>query len=70
MSASLPYRLLANNAAVSQYGYSREEFLSMTIKDIRPEEDVPALEEILARQKDPIWPVRYLARNQLTFPHL
>ena len=34
-----------NAAAVHDYGYSREEFLAMTIKDIRPEEDVPALLE-------------------------
>ncbi len=32
-----------NNAAISHYGYSREEFLSKTIKDIRPPEDVPRL---------------------------
>ncbi len=32
-----------NPAAVNHYGYSREEFLSMTLKDIRPSEDVPAL---------------------------
>ncbi|MBL7744911.1 MAG: PAS domain S-box protein [Chitinophagaceae bacterium] len=32
----------ANEAAVRQYGYSHEEFLHMTVKDIRPEEDVPA----------------------------
>ena len=36
-----------NEAAVKHYGYSREEFLSMTIKDIRPPEDIPKLEEIL-----------------------
>src|ERR1051326_9574160 len=35
--------LAVNDAAVHHYGYSREEFLSMTIKDIRPSEDVPAL---------------------------
>ncbi len=29
-----------NNAAIRHYGYSKEEFLSMTIKDIRPPEDV------------------------------
>lgn len=28
-----------NNAAVEHYGYSREEFLRMSAKDIRPEED-------------------------------
>lgn len=32
-----------NEAAVSIYGYSREEFLSMKITDIRPAEDLPAL---------------------------
>ncbi len=34
-----------NHSAVRNYGYSREEFLSLTIKDIRPPEDVPALLE-------------------------
>jgi len=38
-----------NRAAVRQYGYSREEFLRMTIKDIRPPEDVPALLALVAR---------------------
>jgi diguanylate cyclase (GGDEF)-like protein/PAS domain S-box-containing protein len=32
--------LQVNEAAVRRYGYSREEFLSMSIADIRPEEDV------------------------------
>jgi PAS domain S-box-containing protein len=32
--------LTVNNAAIKKYGYSREEFLSMTIKDIRPSEDI------------------------------
>lgn len=35
--------LAVNDAAVEHYGYSREEFSAMTIKDIRPEEDVPLL---------------------------
>src|SRR6266545_4541979 len=35
--------LAVNQAACRHYGYSRDEFLSMTIKDIRPPEDVPAL---------------------------
>jgi PAS domain S-box-containing protein len=34
-----------NEAAVRDYGYPREEFLAMTIKDIRPPEDVAALLE-------------------------
>ncbi len=33
--------LEVNPAAIAHYGYSREEFLAMTMKDIRPEEDVP-----------------------------
>src|SRR5713226_748056 len=37
-----------NHSAVRNYGYSREEFLSLTIKDIRPPEDVPALLESAA----------------------
>jgi PAS domain S-box-containing protein len=40
--------LAVNNAAVAKYGYSRDEFLSMTIADIRPEEDRIALQENVA----------------------
>ena len=32
-----------NFAAIQYYGYSRDEFLSMTLKDIRPIEDIKAL---------------------------
>jgi two-component system, cell cycle sensor histidine kinase and response regulator CckA len=35
--------LAVNGAAVRHYGYSREEFLSMNIMDIRPSEDAPGL---------------------------
>jgi len=35
--------LAVNDAAIRHYGYSRQEFLAMTIKDIRPPEDVPQL---------------------------
>jgi len=37
--------LAVNDAAVARYAYSRDEFLNMTIKDIRPEEDIPRLLE-------------------------
>jgi len=37
--------LNVNNAATEVYGYSMEEFLSMTIRDIRPKEDVPLVEK-------------------------
>ena len=33
-----------NGAAIAQYGWSREEFLQMTLADLRPPEDVPAME--------------------------
>lgn len=32
-----------NEAAINHYGYSREEFLKMTLKDIRPPEEVSTL---------------------------
>jgi two-component system cell cycle sensor histidine kinase/response regulator CckA len=35
--------LAVNEAAVRHYGYTRQEFLAMTISDIRPPEDVEAL---------------------------
>ncbi|WP_222706183.1 PAS domain-containing protein [Mesonia sp. K4-1] len=39
--------LMVNKEAIRQYGYTKEEFLSMTIKDIRPIEDVPKLEKAI-----------------------
>jgi PAS domain S-box-containing protein len=41
--------LMVNDAAVDSYGYGRDEFLAMTIKDIRPAEDIPPLLENVAR---------------------
>mgnify|MGYP000253546773 CR=1 FL=1 len=41
--------LAVNRSAVEHYGWSRDEFLAMTIKDIRPESDVPMLLEEMAR---------------------
>lgn len=35
--------LAVNDAAVKHYGYTQDEFLSMTIKEIRPTEEIPAL---------------------------
>jgi len=37
--------LAVNDAAIAKYGYSRAQFLAMTIADIRPPEDVPRLLE-------------------------
>ncbi|AFH50197.1 PAS/PAC domain protein [Ignavibacterium album JCM 16511] len=44
--------LAVNNASINKYGYSREEFLSMTIKDIRPEEELQALMKNISESKD------------------
>lgn len=41
-----------NHAAITAYGYTRDQFLSKTIKDIRPVEDIPALEESVYRRKE------------------
>src|SRR4030095_12728522 len=41
--------LAVYGATVEQYGYSREQFLEMTIAEIRPPEDVPRLHDYLAR---------------------
>src|SRR5579871_1088688 len=41
-----------NDAAIQRYGYSREEFLRMTARDIRPPEDVPAFLARLEQQRD------------------
>ncbi|MGH9714464.1 MAG: PAS domain S-box protein [Candidatus Acidiferrales bacterium] len=38
-----------NAAAIRNYGYSREEFLNLTIKDIRPPEDIPAVLNSVAK---------------------
>jgi hypothetical protein len=40
--------LAVNESAVHHYGYSRDEFLAMTIADIRPSEDLPALHGAVA----------------------
>jgi PAS domain S-box-containing protein len=43
--------LSINQAAVKHYGYSKEEFLKMTIKEIRPSTDVTELENIVAKMR-------------------
>lgn len=41
--------LAVNQAAINHYGYSEDEFLSMTLQDIRPAEDIPMLLEALSK---------------------
>jgi PAS domain S-box-containing protein len=40
-----------NLAAIVHYGYTREQFLSMTIRDIRPPEDISLLEKTVAEKQ-------------------
>lgn len=42
--------LEVNDAAIKDYGYSREEFLEMTLKDIRQKEDIPVITNLLPRE--------------------
>jgi PAS domain S-box-containing protein len=50
--------LEVNDAAVQHYGYSREEFLAMTLSDIRPPEDVPAQMEYFHKLLSATTPAR------------
>jgi PAS domain S-box-containing protein len=43
--------LAVNESATRTYGYTRDEFLSMTINDIRPQEDIPTL--LIKNASDP-----------------
>ncbi len=43
--------LAVNDAAVTHYGYTRNEFQTMTIADIRPAEDIPRLLQDVANAK-------------------
>src|SRR6266852_9851974 len=44
--------LAVNEAALAQYGYTREEFLALSSKDIRPAEDIPAFIDEVARVRE------------------
>ena len=53
-----------NEAAVRAYGYSREEFLAMTLADIRPEEDRPGfLVHRLSSEQLSMRSVRHLLKD-------
>jgi two-component system, cell cycle sensor histidine kinase and response regulator CckA len=41
--------LAVNDAAVAQYGYTREELLELTIWDIRPAEEIPQVSALIER---------------------
>ena len=44
--------LSANRAAIDQYGFTEQEFLTKTVADIRPEEDIPSLLQDMAAHTD------------------
>lgn len=44
--------LEVNDAALAQYGYAREEMLALTLRDIRPESELPRLEAVVAETRD------------------
>jgi PAS domain S-box-containing protein len=61
--------LKVNDAAVDRYGYSREEFLAMTIKDIRPPQDLPKFLELVGAPQphyDKTGPWRHLLKDGST----
>jgi PAS domain S-box-containing protein len=61
--------LNVNDAAIAEYGYSRDEFLAMTIKDIRPQEDLPKFLELLSTKSpsfDRTGPWRHLLKDGST----
>src|ERR1700704_6929333 len=61
--------LNVNDAAVAEYGYSRDEFLAMTIKDIRPPEDVSKFMELYSGKSpsfDRTGPWRHLLKDGST----
>jgi diguanylate cyclase (GGDEF)-like protein/PAS domain S-box-containing protein len=48
-----------NDAAVRHYGYSRDEFLRMTIRDIRPASEIPAMLDALAHMSERRGPTQF-----------
>jgi PAS domain S-box-containing protein len=44
--------LMVNEAACSIYGYTEEEYSTMNLRDIRPEEDIPYLEQKISELTD------------------
>ena len=53
----------ASNAASASYGYSHEELLSMTVRDLVPREDLPAVDHYLATALSGEEPGLVLARQ-------
>ncbi|HUG26690.1 MAG TPA: ATP-binding protein [Gemmatimonadales bacterium] len=56
--------LAVNQAAVANYGYSAEEFLTMSIEQIRPAEELPRLQESLAKPPTVSAPAHFRHRRK------
>jgi PAS domain S-box-containing protein len=56
--------LEVNDAAIRQYGYSREEFMAMTVKDLIPPEVLPAYMENIGKAQEEKRSVPRLARKK------
>jgi diguanylate cyclase (GGDEF)-like protein/PAS domain S-box-containing protein len=56
--------IAVNEAAVLHYGYTKDQFLRMTIEDIRPPEDVAQLRNALAERRDRNEPRVFRHRKQ------
>jgi diguanylate cyclase (GGDEF)-like protein/PAS domain S-box-containing protein len=61
--------IAVNDAAIQHYGYSRDEFLGMTIADIRPKEDLPRMMTALDRlgERNGARVFRHLKRDRTLF---
>jgi len=61
--------IAVNEAAVQHYGFAKDEFLRMTIKDIRPVEELPVLRGLLDSRRDRNEPriVKHRKRNGQVF---
>lgn len=57
--------VLVNEAACAAYGYTAEEFANMTLKDIRPSEDLVVLDQLLSgSERDKRYAVPRIVRHQ------
>jgi PAS domain S-box-containing protein len=60
-----------NDAAVVNYGYSREEFMSLTLKDLRLPEEIPVLMESITSLSDQVFlstSMRHRRKDGSVFP--
>jgi len=53
-----------NHEAIKHYGYTREEFLSMTVRDLRPPEEIPAMMKALALDASDIGKVPFFRHKK------